>query len=98
VLLVGGLFLIGKSAHEIYQLMEGDEADSGGAAHVANRRAPGVPDAASAGFASTLAQLLALDIRQRVHQPPFLDPFNSVRGVQTRESRPPIGCVPSPRT
>ncbi|HEY2899414.1 MAG TPA: TerC family protein [Polyangia bacterium] len=56
VLLVGGLFLIGKSAHEIYQLVEDDE-DGGAKAETS-----GVPGAASAGFASTLAQLLALDI------------------------------------
>ncbi|HXI56998.1 MAG TPA: TerC family protein [Polyangia bacterium] len=54
VLLVGGLFLIGKAAHEIYEKTEGEAPaeDAQGAP------APSV----SAGFAVTLAQILALDI------------------------------------
>jgi predicted tellurium resistance membrane protein TerC len=53
VLLVGGLFLIGKAAHEIYEKTEAEEpADDSGA--------PAPP--AAAGFAMTLVQILALDI------------------------------------
>jgi predicted tellurium resistance membrane protein TerC len=54
VLLVGGLFLIGKAAHEIYEKVEGEAA--GDAASPA-----GAPPA-GAGFAVTLVQILALDI------------------------------------
>jgi predicted tellurium resistance membrane protein TerC len=49
VLLGGGLFLIGKAAHEIYGKLEGAEAE------------PGQP-ARRASFGGTLVQILALDI------------------------------------
>ena len=49
VLLVGGLFLIGKSAHEMWDKLEGPEAGGPGAP-----RAPNV--------AAILAQIIALDI------------------------------------
>jgi predicted tellurium resistance membrane protein TerC len=53
VLLGGGLFLMAKATHELYQRMEGhEEGESGG---------PG-RGGGSAGFASTLVQILALDI------------------------------------
>jgi predicted tellurium resistance membrane protein TerC len=51
VLLGGGLFLIGKSAHEIYGDVEG--------AHPQETRAP---MAGTASFGGTLAQILALDV------------------------------------
>jgi predicted tellurium resistance membrane protein TerC len=54
VLLVGGLFLIGKAAHEIYEKVEGEAA--GDAA------SPAAAPPAGAGFAVTLIQILALDI------------------------------------
>jgi predicted tellurium resistance membrane protein TerC len=50
VLLVGGLFLIGKAAHEIYAKVEGGEADQ-----PAGR-------GGGARFSTTLIQILALDI------------------------------------
>jgi predicted tellurium resistance membrane protein TerC len=49
VLLVGGLFLIGKSAHEMYVKLEGPEDEAHGA--------PRAPNAAA-----VLAQIVALDI------------------------------------
>jgi predicted tellurium resistance membrane protein TerC len=52
VLLGGGLFLIGKAAHEIYAKLEGAEAEN--AAPAARRGA--------ASFGGTLTQILALDI------------------------------------
>jgi predicted tellurium resistance membrane protein TerC len=48
ILLVGGLFLIAKSTHEIHASLEGTES------HVAGR--------AAASFASTIIQILLLDI------------------------------------
>jgi predicted tellurium resistance membrane protein TerC len=57
VLLAGGLFLIAKSTHELYeQAEEGSEAakPEAGPAHDAPAR--------TAGFVSTLVQILALDI------------------------------------
>ena len=55
VLLAGGLFLIAKATHELHErLEEAGQAEDGGG-HAA---AP----AASAGFASTLVQILLLDI------------------------------------
>jgi predicted tellurium resistance membrane protein TerC len=53
VLLGGGLFLIGKAAHEIYAKVEGGEAP--GAVETG-------PARASARFGSTIIQILALDI------------------------------------
>jgi predicted tellurium resistance membrane protein TerC len=53
VLLIGGLFLIGKATHELYERLDLGAEDAG-----AEADAPG----ASAGFASTLAQILLLDI------------------------------------
>src|SRR6185436_1203402 len=50
VLLGGGLFLIGKAAHEIYAKVEGGEADA-----PAGRQG-------TASFAATLIQILALDV------------------------------------
>ena len=55
VLLGGGLFLMAKATHELYERVEGG-ADDGGADEGA--AAPG----ASAGFLTTLIQILALDI------------------------------------
>jgi predicted tellurium resistance membrane protein TerC len=48
ILIVGGLFLIGKSTHEIHQKLEGEEGDASA------RVAP--------SFASVIAQILLLDI------------------------------------
>jgi predicted tellurium resistance membrane protein TerC len=49
ILLGGGLFLVAKSTHEIYEKLEGEEAH-------------GADPAGTAGFGSTLAQILMLDI------------------------------------
>jgi predicted tellurium resistance membrane protein TerC len=49
ILLGGGLFLIGKATHEIYDKVEGDEAD-------------GAPERKAAGLVSTVAQIMVLDI------------------------------------
>jgi len=51
VLLGGGLFLIGKAAHEIYAKVEGGEEDQ-----------PAVRGSGKARFGTTLIQILALDI------------------------------------
>ena len=57
VLLVGGLFLIAKATHELHaRVEEGEREGEAGADTAAGAR--GAP----AGFASTLAQILALDI------------------------------------
>jgi predicted tellurium resistance membrane protein TerC len=48
ILLIGGLFLIGKATHEIHQKLEGEEGE-------ASRRIP-------PGFASVICQILLLDI------------------------------------
>jgi predicted tellurium resistance membrane protein TerC len=48
ILLIGGLFLIAKSTHEIHANLEGDES------HAAGR--------AAASFASTIIQILLLDV------------------------------------
>jgi predicted tellurium resistance membrane protein TerC len=53
VLLAGGLFLIAKATHELHERLEEAGQDDGPAA---------APAAASAGFASTLVQILLLDI------------------------------------
>ncbi|MBZ6068416.1 TerC family protein [Aeromonas schubertii] len=50
ILLLGGLFLIAKSTHEIHQTMEGAEAADDGTAHI------------GAGFIATLIQIALLDI------------------------------------
>ena len=59
VLLVGGLFLMGKASHELYERVEGGGSDDLGTG-------AGEKDAAAkprtAGFGVTLAQILALDI------------------------------------
>jgi predicted tellurium resistance membrane protein TerC len=57
VLLGGGLFLIAKSTHEIFERMEGRDADGEGESEDG-----GAAAAARAGFTSTLIQILALDI------------------------------------
>jgi predicted tellurium resistance membrane protein TerC len=49
ILVLGGLFLLGKSTHEIHQNLEGHD-DAGGGKAVA------------AGFAATLVQIMLLDI------------------------------------
>jgi predicted tellurium resistance membrane protein TerC len=49
VLLGGGLFLLGKSTHEIYDKLEGEHAQSAGGGQ-------------SAGFAGVLIQIMLLDI------------------------------------
>ena len=54
MLLVGGLFLIAKSTHELLRTRRGEAADDETAAPAAAEPA--------AGFASTLVQILALDI------------------------------------
>jgi predicted tellurium resistance membrane protein TerC len=57
VLLAGGLFLIAKSTHELYERVEHGDGDQSG------KDGPGGGAAAkTAGFAATLAQILALDI------------------------------------
>jgi predicted tellurium resistance membrane protein TerC len=54
VLLAGGLFLIAKATHELYERVEhGDEAESPSKTAAAPK---------TAGFGATLAQILALDI------------------------------------
>jgi predicted tellurium resistance membrane protein TerC len=50
VMLGGGLFLIAKASHEIYDRLEGDHAGGGGA------------KAGTASFAGTLVQILTLDV------------------------------------
>jgi predicted tellurium resistance membrane protein TerC len=52
VLLGGGLFLIGKAAHEIYAKVEGGEDEAGPAGQRGGR----------ASFVGTLAQILVLDV------------------------------------
>jgi predicted tellurium resistance membrane protein TerC len=49
ILIVGGLFLIGKSTHEIHQRLEGEDAEGG-----AGRKGP--------SFTSVLIQIMLLDI------------------------------------
>ena len=49
ILLIGGLFLIGKSTHEIHERLEGEEDDSSAAA-------------AAPTFTSVIVQILLLDI------------------------------------
>ena len=49
ILILGGLFLLGKSTHEIHQNLEGHEDAGGGKAVVA-------------GFAATLVQIMLLDV------------------------------------
>jgi predicted tellurium resistance membrane protein TerC len=48
ILLIGGLFLIGKSTHEIHDKLEGEEGHAGGRA--------------AASFAAVIVQILLLDI------------------------------------
>jgi predicted tellurium resistance membrane protein TerC len=50
ILLAGGLFLIAKSTHEIYEKLEGGHGDAKG------------PGGSAASFKSTLFQILALDL------------------------------------
>jgi predicted tellurium resistance membrane protein TerC len=50
VLLGGGLFLIGKASHEIYEKVEGGEAD------------PHAPTRGTAKFGSVILQILVLDV------------------------------------
>jgi predicted tellurium resistance membrane protein TerC len=50
VLLIGGLFLMGKAAHEIHDKLEGDHSEEA----KASRK--------GAGFTATLIQILALDL------------------------------------
>ena len=52
VLLAGGLFLIYKATHELYDRIE----------HEPEERGAEASDAGSAGFVSTLVQILALDV------------------------------------
>jgi predicted tellurium resistance membrane protein TerC len=61
VLLAGGLFLIAKATHELFERLEGGEGEGedeagGGAA------APGAGARKAASFGGTLAQILLLDI------------------------------------
>ena len=49
ILILGGLFLLGKSTHEIHQNLEGHEGT-------------GSKSAVTAGFAATLVQIMLLDI------------------------------------
>jgi predicted tellurium resistance membrane protein TerC len=51
ILLAGGLFLIGKSVHEIHDKMEG-----------AGAHAPGAPRAAAASFVGIVAQIAVIDL------------------------------------
>jgi predicted tellurium resistance membrane protein TerC len=70
VLLAGGLFLMAKATHELYEKVEGgenadaDQVGGGGAANAAGGTRPGHAGAVArtAGFGVTLAQILALDI------------------------------------
>jgi predicted tellurium resistance membrane protein TerC len=59
VLLAGGLFLMAKATHELYERAEGEEDDEG---QGSSAGAGGKGQARAAGFGSTLAQILALDI------------------------------------
>jgi predicted tellurium resistance membrane protein TerC len=68
VLLAGGLFLVAKATHELYEKVEGN-ADAGSAPAPGTDGEAGAPGGATgrspartAGFGSTLAQILALDI------------------------------------
>jgi predicted tellurium resistance membrane protein TerC len=64
VLLAGGLFLVAKATHELYEKVEGG-SNAGGAAEGstgAHDPSPGGTPVRTAGFGSTLAQILALDI------------------------------------
>ena len=49
ILILGGLFLLGKSTHEIHQNLEGHESEGGG-------------KVVAAGFVATLVQIMLLDI------------------------------------
>jgi len=49
ILVLGGLFLLAKSTHEIHQNLEGHEGEGGG-------------KAVTAGFAATLVQIMLLDM------------------------------------
>jgi predicted tellurium resistance membrane protein TerC len=60
VLLAGGLFLIGKATHELHDRVQGDGDDA--PAPGGDGAGGGQPVRAAAGFGSTLAQILALDI------------------------------------
>ncbi|HET6146035.1 MAG TPA: TerC family protein [Polyangia bacterium] len=60
VLLAGGLFLMAKATHELYEKVEGGDGD-GEAGEGDKLRAPSA-GARTASFGSTLAQILALDI------------------------------------
>ena len=56
VLLAGGLFLIAKATHELYERVESTATEP------SRRRRPPAAAESTAGFGATLAQILALDI------------------------------------
>jgi predicted tellurium resistance membrane protein TerC len=58
VLLAGGLFLIAKATHELHERLNEAEQDE----HQEGDEGPGAATPAHAGFASTLVQILLLDI------------------------------------
>ena len=62
VLLGGGLFLIGKAAHEIYEKVEGETAGDPAAPAASTSAASPAAAAAGANYVATLIQILALDI------------------------------------
>jgi predicted tellurium resistance membrane protein TerC len=68
VLLAGGLFLVAKATHELYEKVEGgagagsDTSSGAGGEAGAPGQSPAAAPARTAGFGSTLAQILALDI------------------------------------
>jgi predicted tellurium resistance membrane protein TerC len=68
VLLAGGLFLMAKATHELYEKVEGvPDAGSGAGPDAAGDagprdQPPGSAPSRTAGFGATLAQILALDI------------------------------------
>jgi predicted tellurium resistance membrane protein TerC len=62
VLLAGGLFLMGKATHELYERVEGGESGGGGGAATDGKDAGVAGGPRGAGFWPTLAQILALDI------------------------------------
>jgi predicted tellurium resistance membrane protein TerC len=62
VLLAGGLFLMTKATHELYEKVEGGDGVAKPAPGETRAEAPGGTPPRTAGFGVTLAQILALDI------------------------------------
>jgi predicted tellurium resistance membrane protein TerC len=62
VLLAGGLFLMAKATHELYEKVEGGDGEEGRAPGEGGKDQPSSAGPRTAGFGVTLAQILALDI------------------------------------